>query len=85
MTRYTSVPGHQILHGKIVLVKGPPHHIRVIWGVEKIPVSFTKATNIDRHIVNFSQDLVEDILLPTIKIPQECWMLHDRLIVSVAT
>ena len=52
----------------VLVVAGPPHHIRVPWGMECLPVLFTNTMGTNRHIVAFSRDLVEFTFPPTIKI-----------------
>ena len=52
----------------IIFVKGLPRHLRVIWGIERLPVSITNATDTDYQIVAFFCDLVEVTLKPKIKV-----------------
>ena len=36
----------------------PAQHIRVLWGVEKLPYSYANKTDLDGHVVAFSRDIV---------------------------
>ena len=57
----------------LVIVDEPTHHIRVLWGIEKLPYSYANRTALDGHIVAFSRDVVAGNTPPTISIKEEWW------------
>ena len=59
----------------LIIVKGPTRHLQVLWGIEKLPVSYTNKTAIGGHIVAFSHDIVAGDTPPTISINTNWWDL----------
>ena len=68
----------------VVVVAGQPRHIRVLWGIERLPVSFTNSSSTDGQTVTFSRDMVEGTLPPTVKINHTWWELTQQPVVSAA-
>ena len=66
----------------LVIVKKPTHHIRVLWGTEKLPFSYSNRTALDGHIVAFSRDIVTGDTPPTIAINDDWWNLEDHPVQS---
>ena len=48
----------QYMTSLIIIVKGPNHHIQVLWGIEKLPFSYANETALDVHTVAFSRDII---------------------------
>ena len=69
----------------VVVVEGQPHHARLLWGIELLPVSLYNTTSHDGKICTLSQDVVEGTLPPTIKITPTWWELQNCPVVSAAT
>ena len=54
----------------LTIVEEPTGHIRVLWGIEKLPFSYAKGTALDGCIVTFSRDIVAGDTPPTIAIDE---------------
>ena len=52
----------------LVIVEEPTRHIRLLWGIEKIPYSYANKTALDGRIVVLSGDLVAGNTPPTISV-----------------
>ena len=52
----------------IILVEQPTRHIRVLWGVEKLPYSYANKTDLYGRVVAFSRDVVAGSTPPTIAV-----------------
>ena len=52
----------------LVIVEEPTCHIRVFWGIEKLPFSYANRTALYGHIVAFSRDILAGNTPPTIAI-----------------
>ena len=52
----------------LVIVKEPTRHIRVLWGIKKLPFSYSNRTALVGHIIAFSRDIVAGNTLTTIAI-----------------
>ena len=63
----TSLPHHE-RPALLVIVDEPMLHIRVLWGIEKLPYSYAKKTALDSRIVAFSRDIVSGNTPPTIAV-----------------
>ena len=57
----------------LILVEQPTRHIRVLWGVEKLPYSYANKTDLDGRVVAFSRDVVAGSTPPTIAVDEEWW------------
>ena len=55
----------------LIIVEGPTRHIRVLWGIEKLPYSYADKTALDGRIVAFSRDIVAGNTPPTIAVNKE--------------
>ena len=66
----------------LIIVTQPKCHIRVLWGIEKLPFSYANRTALGGHIVTFSRDIVAGDTPPTIAISDECWDREDRPVPS---
>ena len=77
----------------ITLEKGPsvlvlmkePRHLRVLWGSEKQPRSYSQPLYFYGEVVAFTLDVVECMLPFTIHINHKWWEPQDRRIVLMAT
>ena len=69
----------------LVIVKDPTLHIRFLWGIEKLPFSFTNRTALSVHIVALSHDIVTGDTPPTITIYDDWWNFEDHPISSQLT
>ena len=54
MNILSSLPQHEI-PSLLVIVEKPTRHIRVLWGIEKLPFSYENRTALDGRIVAFSR------------------------------
>ena len=59
-------------------------HIRVLWGVEKLPYSYSNKTALDSRFVAYSRDIVAGNTPPTIAIDKKWWE-KDELPVPTET
>ena len=57
----------------LIIVEQPTRHIRVLWGIEKLPYSYANKTALDGRVVAFSRDIVAGNTPPTIAVNEECW------------
>ena len=57
----------------LIIVEEPTRHIRVIWGIEKPPYSYSNKTALDSRVVAFSRDIVAGNTPPTIAADEEWW------------
>ena len=57
----------------LIIVEQLTRHIRVLWGIEKIPYSYANKTALDGHVVTFSRDVVAGNAPPTIAVDEEWW------------
>ena len=57
----------------LILVEQPTRHIRVLWGVEKLPYYYANKTNLDGRVVAFSRDVVAGSTPTTIDVNEEWW------------
>ena len=69
----------------LVIVEEPTRHIRVLWGIEKLPFSYANRTALNGHIVAFSRDIAAGNTPPTISINDEWWNLEDHPVPSQLT
>ena len=69
----------------LVISEEPTLHIRVLWGIEKLPFSYVNRTSLDGHIVAFSCHIVAGNTPPTITIDNEWWNLEDHPVPSQLT
>ena len=63
----TSLPQHK-RPALLVIVEEPTRHIRVLWGIEKLPYSYANKTALDGRTVSFSRDVVAGNTPPTISV-----------------
>ena len=84
MSTLSSLP-RQEQPALLIIVKQPTRHIRVLWGIEKLPFSYANRTTLDCHIVTFSRDIVTGDTQPTIAIRDEWWDRKDRPLPSQHT
>ena len=66
------MPQHEI-PDLLIIVEEPTRHIRVLWGSEKLPYSYTNKTTLDGRILAFSRDIVAGNTPPTIAVNEEWW------------
>ena len=64
----------------LIIVKEPTRHIRVLWGIEKLPFSYANRTALDGRIFAFSRDIVSGNTPPTIATDKEWWNNKDRCV-----
>ena len=69
----------------LVISEEPTLHIRVLWGIEKLPFSYVNRTSLDDHIVAFSCHIVAGNTPRTITIDNEWWNLEDHPVPSQLT
>ena len=69
----------------LIIVTQATHHIRVLWGIEKLPFSYANMTGLDGHIVAFSRDIVAGEKPPTIAISDDWWDREDQPVTSQQT
>ena len=69
----------------LVIVEETTRHIRVLWGIDKLPFSYANRTALDGHIVAFSCDIVAGDTPPTIAIDDDWWNLEDHPVPSQLT
>ena len=62
----------------LIIVKEATRHIRVLWGIDKLPFSYENRTSLDGRIVAFSCDIIAGNTPPTIAIDEEWWNHEDR-------
>ena len=62
-----SLPHHK-RPALLVIVEELTRHIRVLWGIEKLPYSYANKTSLDGRIVAFSRDVVAGNTPPTISV-----------------
>ena len=62
-----SLPQHK-RPSLLVIVEEPTRHIRVLWGIEKLPYSYANKTALDGRTVSFSRDVVAGNTPPTISV-----------------
>ena len=62
----------------LIIVEDPTRHIRVLWGIEKLPYSYAKKIALDGHILAFSRDIVAGNTPPTIAVNKEWWRCVSR-------
>ena len=62
----------------LIIIEGTMHHMRVLWGIEKLPFSYANRNALDGRIVAFSRDIVAGNTPPTISIYEEWWDQEDR-------
>ena len=67
---------HQERPAFLVIFEEPMHHIIVLWGIEKLPLSY---------IVTFSRHIIAGDPRPTIVIDNEWWNLKDHPVPSQLT
>ena len=65
-----SLPEHE-RPSLLIIVEEPKHHIRVLWGIEKLPFSYANRTALDGRIVAFFCDTLEGNTPPIIAIDKE--------------
>ena len=56
-----------------IIVKEPTRHIRVLWGIEKLPLSYANRTALVGHIIAFSCNIIAGETPPTITISNDWW------------
>ena len=61
----------------LIIVKEPTRHIRVLWGIEKLPFSYANRTALDCRIIAFSRNIFAGNTPPTIAIDEEWWEQED--------
>ena len=66
----------------LVIFEEPTRHIRFLWGIEKLPLSYSNSTALDGRIVTFSRDIVAGNTPPTIYIDKEWWYQEDHPILT---
>ena len=66
----------------LVYVTGKPHHIQVLRGTENLTRSFSHPFNWGGEVVSFSRDVVESMLLPTVKISKDWWSPTHRKVLT---
>ena len=74
------IPASLLQHKRpslLVIVEEPTRHIRVLWGIEKLPYSYANKTTLDGRIVDFSRDIVAGNTPPTISVNEEWWEKED--------
>ena len=69
----------------LTVAAGPPSHVLLLWGVERLLVLFTNPEVIYGKIVAFSRDMVEGTFPPTITINPTWWYMSSQLVISAAT
>ena len=57
----------------LIIVEKPMRHIRVLWGVENPPYSYSNKTDLDGRVVALSRDVVAGNTPPTISVDEEWW------------
>ena len=62
----------------LIIVEDPTRHIRVLWGIEKLPFSYENRTALDGRIVALYCDIVAGNTPPSIAIDKEWWNQEDR-------
>ena len=77
MNILASLPQHE-RPALVIIVEEPTRHIRVLWGIEKLPFSYANRTALDGRIVAFSRDIVAGNTPPIISIDEEWWDQEDR-------
>ena len=77
MNILASLPQHE-RPAFLIIVEEPKRHIRVLWGIEKLPLSYANRTALDGRIGAFSRDIVAGNTPPTISIDEEWWEQEDR-------
>ena len=69
----------------LTIVEEPTRHIRVLWGIEKLPFSYANRTALDAHIIAFSRDIVLGDTPPAIAISNDLCYLEYRPVPSQYT
>ena len=62
----------------LIILNVPPHHLQVLWIIEKYPLSYAKKTVLDGQIVAFSRDVVSGATPPTVTINPNWWDIEDH-------
>ena len=66
----------------LVIVEEPTRHLRVIWGIKKLPFSYANRTALDGHFIAFSRNIVAGDTPPTIAIDNDWWNREYRPVPS---
>ena len=54
----------------LIIVEEPTRHIRVLWGIEKLPYSYANKIALDGRVVAFSRDIISGNTPPTIAVDE---------------
>ena len=57
----------------LIIVEELTCHIRVLWGIEKLPYSYANKTTPDGRVLAFSGDIISVNTPPTIAVDKEWW------------
>ena len=61
----------------LIIIEEPTRHIRVLWGIKKLPYSYANKIALDGRVVAFSRDIVAGNTPPTIAVDKKWWDKDD--------